>query len=175
MDLSAAGIVAHSKQHNPNPRAMNTYPSGLCTPPAPADLFRTRREFLAQSGLGFGAVSLAALTGLGLMPAMPGQAAEVNSTSPLAPKKPHFPAKAKRVLHIFAQGAPSHLDTWDPKPELSKYDGKSLPGGGTGFAGTGSPVEGRLAGLPVMFCTSRSSVFLPPSVWSTERGVIGVP
>ena len=38
------------------------------------------------------------------------------------------------MLHIFAQGAPSHLDTWDPKPELAKFDGKSLPNGGTGFA-----------------------------------------
>ena len=113
---------------------MKTFSTSLCTPPSPADLFCTRREFLARSGLGFGAVSLAALTGMGLMPALPGQAAEVNSTSPLAPKKPHFPAKAKRVLHIFAQGAPSHIDTWDPKPELAKFDGKSLPNGGTGFA-----------------------------------------
>ena len=94
---------------------MKTFSPDLCTPPSPADWFRTRREFLAQSGLGFGAMSLAALAGLGLLPALPGQAAEINATSPLAPKKPHFPAKAKRVLHIFAQGAPSHLDTWDPK------------------------------------------------------------
>ncbi len=117
---------------------MKTFPSGLCTPPAPADLFRTRREFLAQSGLGFGGMSLAALMAMGVLPALPGQAAEINSTSPLAARKPHFPAKAKRVLHIFAQGAPSHLDTWDPKPELTKFDGKSLPGGGTGF---GSPFK----------------------------------
>ena len=113
---------------------MKTFSPGLCTPPAPADLFRTRREFLAQSGLGFGGLSLAALMAMGVLPALPGLGAEINSTSPLAPKKPHFPAKAKRVLHIFAQGAPSHLDTWDPKPELTKFDGKSLPGGGTGFA-----------------------------------------
>jgi len=112
--------------------------SSLCTPLTTADLFRTRREFLAQSGLGFGAVSLAALTGLGILPALTGQAAESNFTSPLAPKKPHFTPRAKRVLHIFAQGAPSHLDTWDPKPELAKFDGKSLPGGGTGF---GSPFQ----------------------------------
>jgi hypothetical protein len=39
-----------------------------------------------------------------------------------------FPAKAKHVIHIFAQGAPSQVDTWDPKPELTKMDGKALPG-----------------------------------------------
>ena len=133
-DLSEARIVAHSRQQTQIRRIMKTLPVGLCTPPSPADFFRTRREFLAQSGLGFGAVSLAALAGLGLLPAVPGQAAEVNATSPLAPKQPHFSAKAKRVLHIFAQGAPSHLDTWDPKPELAKFDGKSMPNGGTGFA-----------------------------------------
>jgi hypothetical protein len=46
---------------------------------------------------------------------------------PLAPKKPHFPGKAKRVIHIFANGGPSHLDTFDPKPSLLKYKGKMLP------------------------------------------------
>ena len=40
----------------------------------------------------------------------------------------HFPARAKRVIHIFAQGAPSHVDTWDPKPELTRLDGQDLPG-----------------------------------------------
>src|SRR5688572_32531348 len=48
--------------------------------------------------------------------------------NPLAPRKPHFPAKANRVVHIFAQGAPSHIDTWDPKPALARYNGQSLPG-----------------------------------------------
>ena len=46
----------------------------------------------------------------------------------LAPKSPPLPAKAKHVVHIFAQGAPSHVDTWDPKPALAQYDGKSIPG-----------------------------------------------
>jgi hypothetical protein len=47
----------------------------------------------------------------------------------LAPKLPPFPAKAKRVIHIFAAGAPSHVDTWDPKPALAQYDGQPIPGG----------------------------------------------
>jgi hypothetical protein len=46
----------------------------------------------------------------------------------LLPREPQFPAKAKHVVHIFAQGAPSHVDTWDPKPDLAKFDGKSIPG-----------------------------------------------
>jgi hypothetical protein len=48
-------------------------------------------------------------------------------TSPLAPKRPHFPAKAKRVVHLFMNGGPSHVDTFDPKPMLAKYAGKPLP------------------------------------------------
>jgi hypothetical protein len=48
--------------------------------------------------------------------------------SPLAPKASHFPAKANAVIHIFAEGGPSHVDTWDPKPELQKYNDKTIPG-----------------------------------------------
>ena len=47
---------------------------------------------------------------------------------PLAPRPPHFPAKARRVLHIFCTGAVSHLDTWDYKPALWKRDGQPMPG-----------------------------------------------
>jgi hypothetical protein len=54
------------------------------------------------------------------------QAMEAEST--LLPKAPPLPAKAKQVVHIFAQGAPSHVDTWDPKPALAQYDGQPLPG-----------------------------------------------
>ena len=46
----------------------------------------------------------------------------------LAPKSPQFPVKAKAVIHIFAEGGPSHVDTWDPKPELAKFADKTLPG-----------------------------------------------
>src|SRR6185369_10321564 len=84
------------------------------------DLFFTRRQFLNRAGMGFGALSLTALVGMGLLPAPEARAS--SSFSPLAPKPPHFPGKAKRVLHIFASGAPSHVDTWDPKPALTKYD-----------------------------------------------------
>jgi len=87
----------------------------------------TRRDFLRRSGMGFGALALAGvMSDAGLLAAdrrdQPG-----GSLSPLAPKKPHFPAKAKRVVHLFMNGGPSHVDTFDPKPMLAKYAGKPLP------------------------------------------------
>src|SRR6185436_8593228 len=80
----------------------------------------TRRQFLSRCGVGFGAVSLAGLLGQHYFET-PLQAAD--AFSPLAPKTPPLPARAKRVVHIFAQGAPSHVDTWDPKPLLKQHDG----------------------------------------------------
>src|SRR5436190_3537938 len=89
------------------------------------DRFLTRRDFLSRCGLGFGIVGLANL----LTPLPNGlTAAELpNAGSPLAPRSPHFPAKAKRVIHIFANGGPSHVDTFDPKPALARLHGQPLP------------------------------------------------
>src|ERR1044071_6716028 len=83
----------------------------------------TRREFLCRCGMGLGALSFASL--FGGVPATAG--ATDGLTNPLAPKQPHFPGKANRVIHIFANGGPSHVDTFDPKPALAKYAGKPLP------------------------------------------------
>ncbi|MFT5107673.1 MAG: hypothetical protein ACI8XO_002334 [Verrucomicrobiales bacterium] len=55
------------------------------------------------------------------------QAAATPLLNPLTPKQPHFPARAKRVIHLFMNGGPSQVDTFDPKPELTKYDGKKIP------------------------------------------------
>jgi hypothetical protein len=85
--------------------------------------FVTRRQFLQRAGMGFGALSLAALMG----ESFGGTSASAETIATLLPRAPHFPAKAKHVVHIFAQGAPSHVDTWDPKPKLTEYDGKSIP------------------------------------------------
>ena len=93
----------------------------------PENYFQTRRQFLRRFGMGFGALSLAGLLGPELLLPETTAAAEVSS---LAPKTPPFPARAKHVVHIFAQGAPSHIDTFDPKPALAKYDGQTLPGMG---------------------------------------------
>jgi hypothetical protein len=79
----------------------------------------TRRELLQRSGLGLGALGLATLLGdAGVATAGGG---------PLAPKAPHFPGRAKRVIHFFLNGGPSHVDTFDPKPSLAKHAGKPLP------------------------------------------------
>jgi hypothetical protein len=55
------------------------------------------------------------------------QSANASEANPLAVRKPHFAAKAKRVIHLFMNGGPSHVDTFDPKPSLEKYAGKALP------------------------------------------------
>jgi hypothetical protein len=87
------------------------------------DFCSTRRQFLNRFGMGFGALSLASLLG----PEWSRTSAQADtSLSPLAPRPPHFAAKAKRVIHIFAQGGPSHLDTWDPKPGMVKYTNKEV-------------------------------------------------
>src|ERR671910_11221 len=57
-------------------------------------------------------------------------AAEEKRDNPLAPKKPHFEPKAKRVIFLFSTGGVSHLDTFDPKPKLFAADGKTLGVGG---------------------------------------------
>ena len=73
-----------------------------------------------------GAVSLAGLFGE-MGPLLPARGTE--NANPLAPKAPPFPAKAKRVIHFFLNGGPSHVDTFDPKPALQKYAGQPLPDG----------------------------------------------
>ncbi|HSH14670.1 MAG TPA: DUF1501 domain-containing protein [Verrucomicrobiae bacterium] len=90
----------------------------------PEHLALTRREFLNRCGMGMGALGLG-----GVMNQLLAPAAHAGSafTSPLTPRQPHFPAKAKRVIHIFANGGPSHVDTFDPKPLLEKYHGKEIP------------------------------------------------
>jgi len=90
------------------------------------DHFQTRRDFLGRCGMGFGMLSLANLLGPEVLSAALTES-DTKSNSPLAPKSPHFPAKAKRVIHIFANGGPSHLDTFDPKPMLTKLHGQPLP------------------------------------------------
>jgi len=94
--------------------------------PSVDDVIFTRREWLQRSGMGMGALSLAAVFGVDTFAPVGAQAAALQT--PLAPRKPHFPAKAKAVIHIFAEGGPSGVDTWNPAPELNKYDGKTIPG-----------------------------------------------
>src|SRR5438445_251166 len=92
----------------------------------PPLMYRTRREFLKRVGNGFGLLALAGLLEQeGLLTSILSGAEAVN---PLAPKQPHFPAKAKSVIWLFMNGGPSHVDTWDYKPELARRDGQELKG-----------------------------------------------
>lgn len=83
----------------------------------------TRRQALGRMGSGFGLVGLAGLLGNSL------GAASLPAAGPLDVKTPHFPAKAKRVIFLFLNGGLSHVDTFDPKPMLDKYNGQPMPGG----------------------------------------------
>src|SRR5436853_353421 len=78
----------------------------------------TRRTFLSRSGLGIGAAAL------GWLLADDAHAADAD---PLAPRPPHFAAKAKHVIYLHMIGAPSQLDLFDPKPELNRHDGQPCP------------------------------------------------
>ncbi|MBL8167754.1 MAG: DUF1501 domain-containing protein [Acidobacteria bacterium] len=82
----------------------------------------TRRHFFKDCGMGLGSLALASLLDGNLF-------AQGNRTgsNPLAPKKPHHAAKAKRVIYLFHAGAPSQLDLFDYKPGLVKYNGKPVP------------------------------------------------
>jgi hypothetical protein len=105
--------------------------------------FWSRRDFLFQSGGGMSGLALAHLLNQdGLL------AATVNSAAcdskpvgynPYAPKKPHFPARAKSVISLFMSGGVSHIDTFDPKPALEKYAGQPLTGKGEVVVRQGHP------------------------------------
>src|SRR4051812_46735262 len=97
----------------------------------------SRRTLLKTTGSGFGYLAFAALAHE--------QAARASSekTNPLAPKKAHFMPRAKRVIFLCMEGAPSHVDTFDYKPKLTADDGKPAPRGRGGFGGKllGSPFK----------------------------------
>lgn len=81
----------------------------------------TRRDLFQSIGTGVGSIALASLLNDDLV------AAPASVLDPGAPKKPHFPARAKNVIFFHMVGAPSHLDLFDNKPVLQKYDGKACP------------------------------------------------
>src|SRR4051812_17757145 len=86
-------------------------------PNAMTSLTFSRREMLARTGTGLGMLGLAGVL-----------AGEASAASPLALKPAHFKPKAKRIIHLFMNGGPSQVDTFDPKPELTKNHGKSPNG-----------------------------------------------
>src|SRR5947209_18994087 len=86
---------------------------------SPVNRINTRRDFFRTAGLGLGSMALADLV------QRDGLAAE--PSNPLAPRPPHFKPKAKNVIFLFMEGAPSQMDLFDPKPELRRWNGKPLP------------------------------------------------
>ncbi|MEY3141846.1 MAG: hypothetical protein RLY21_339 [Planctomycetota bacterium] len=99
--------------------------SDLCNNRLPTAL--SRREMLRLAACGFGSVAFAAMASRasGFPSLLVG---DDDSKSPLAPKKPHFAPKAKRIIFLCMAGAPSHVDTFDYKPELTAMDGKTFRG-----------------------------------------------
>ncbi len=87
----------------------------------------SRREMLARSGMGLAGLSLASLVG-GDSASLAAEAAG-RLGNPMLPRAPQFAVKAKRVIHLFMNGGPSQVDTFDPKPALQKYAGQELPTG----------------------------------------------
>src|SRR3954464_10763656 len=79
----------------------------------------SRRQMLARVGTGLGTLGLASL--------LNDQHLLAGGTNPLAPKPPHFKPRAKHVIHLFMNGGPSQVDTFDPKPALTKYNGQKAP------------------------------------------------
>ncbi len=86
----------------------------------------TRRQMLSRCGMAMGSVALTQLLGqTGLLTAS--ASASTAALNPLSPKQPMYLGRAKRVIHLFMNGGPSQVDTFDPKPMLQKYAGKALP------------------------------------------------
>jgi hypothetical protein len=112
-------------------------------PLAEASAHHTRRQFFSRSVMGIGTAALASLLGL------EGRAAVRRRGVPGLPQLPHFPAKVKRVIYLFQNGAPSHVDLFDYKPALREWHGKQIPdsvAGGKRF----STMTGNQTARPVL-------------------------
>src|SRR5579872_6268443 len=104
----------------------------------------SRRELLAKAGRGFGALALSSML-------------EASPENPLAPKAPPLPARAKSVIYLFMHGGVSHVDTFDPKPELTRH--------------TGQPLSADLAKLiKTSFIHDPSKAILRGSPWQFKPG-----
>ncbi|MGE3316501.1 MAG: DUF1501 domain-containing protein, partial [Planctomycetaceae bacterium] len=84
----------------------------------------TRRHFFGECGVGLGKIALASLLATGRARSATAAAPKQN---PMAVQTPHFPAKAKSVIHLFMAGAPSQLDLFDYKPKLAEFAGRPIP------------------------------------------------
>ena len=133
---------------------LNYIPNDENHRPQLKNAFLTKREFLGKFGTGFGMLGLASLLG----PELIKEAGAQSSANLLAPKAPQFKGTAKRVIHILMSGGQSHIDTWDPKPELEKKAGMTA---GTGMGRGG----GKLLPSPFKFIPSGKSGLELSEIW----------
>lgn len=92
------------------------------------DHFLTRRELIGRMGNGFAALGVLGLLGESAFAMTPQQEVQAaRALNPMLPKKPPMKATAKRVIFLFMNGGPSQVDTFDPKPMLTKYSGQAIP------------------------------------------------
>src|SRR5262245_22957077 len=94
-------------------------------PTGPDTRLTSRRTFFREAGFGFGTIALAALLQKDGLLAADSEPKTV--IDPLAPKKPPHRARAQNVIFLFMSGGPSHLETFEPKPELQRFHGSKLP------------------------------------------------
>lgn len=87
----------------------------------------TRRQLFGKTGYGIGVLALAQMLGTSALASSGNGVSSLQTQNPLAPRPPHFPPKAKRVIFLFMAGAPSQLDLFDPKPVLSKNHMQPVP------------------------------------------------
>jgi hypothetical protein len=126
---------------------------------------RTRREFLWETGAGFGAVALTGLLSAdGFFHRAAASTPPGRYVNPLAPRRPHFAPKARSVIFLFMYGGPSHIDTFDYKPELYRLDGRTIPV--RTFGRGGHRNQGRIVGPKWRFrqygqCGKRVSDLFP--------------
>src|SRR5260370_5473994 len=112
--------------------------------------FRSRREFLFESGGGISGLALACLLDQdGLLAAEDACSSASSVANPLVARKPHFAPRAKSVISLFMSGGVSHVDTFDPKPALARYAGQPLTGKGEIVVRQGNP--GPLMPTPFTF------------------------
>lgn len=116
----------------------------------------SRRQWLGSVGTGLGLLALPGLLGA---PCGSCQASPARATNPLSPRPPHFQPRAKRLVHIYLNGGPSQVDTWDPKPELTRWHGRPLPLGNLAT----ERETGTALGSPFRFARHGQS-----GLWSSE-------
>jgi hypothetical protein len=101
--------------------------SHCCGPNGPDTRPTSRRQFLRHAGGGFGLLALTSLLNRDNLLAATPRAAVPSLANPFAPKPAHFAAKAQRVIFLFMSGGPSHVDLYDPKPDLIRLAGQPIP------------------------------------------------